>query len=421
MINTGQQPIKRHKYSDLLVGICVDIYVGSHCGFRATSKIIRCLNERLGWGLASTPSMGSIKNWVEKSGYSIYNEPKEKFQDDDYAIITDESMMLGSEKLLLTLGVKSNKDNQGALSFQEIDVLDISVKRSWNGEKIKDVLANIENKAKKAPSYVLSDNANTISKAVKNKGYKHIRDVGHTLAMFIERKYKNNDMFIAYTKAIAGVKVRENMKPTGYLLPPKQRAIARFMNIAPIIQWSKQILKCYDKLPENEQLVFSFIKGHRQIVEELNEIILACRDISDCLKNNGLSYKTIKHCLETVKPMQNSKIQGVVDISKSFGQYLIELKDNLPDKDAIWHVSSDIIESCFGCYKSRMSCNLLDGVTRHVLILPILTRLAPKTGIININYKNALEQYLLSDLSRWSVDNLSDSMTVKRRKMLKAA
>lgn len=365
--------------------------------------------------------MGSIKNWVEKSGYSIYNEPKEKYYGEDYAIITDESMMLGSEKLLLTLGVKAHKDNDGALSFQETEVLDISVKRSWNGEKIKGVFADIENKVKKSPCYALSDNASTISKAVKEQGYEHIRDVGHTLAMFIERKYKNNDLFVAYTKAIAGVRFRENMKPTGYLLPPKQRVIARFMNIAPIVQWSKQILKCFDKLSENERAVFSFVKDHRQIIEELNEIILVCEDISACLKNKGLSYKTIKACQKTVKSMQGSKIKGVADISECFGQYLIELKNKLPDKDAIWHVSSDIIESSFGSYKNRKSCNPLDGVTRHVLILPILTRLNTKTGIININCKNALEQNLLSDLSRWSVDNLSDSMAVKRRKILKAA
>ena len=343
MINTDQQPIDRHKYSDLLVGICVDVYVGCHCGFRTTAKIIHYLNERLGWGLSDIPSMGSIKNWVEKSGYSVYKESGVKYRNDDYAIITDESMMMGSEKLLLTLGVKAHKDNDGALSFRETEVLDISVKSSWNGEKIKDVLVDIENRERKAPCYVLSDNAITIDKAVKNRGYEHIRDVGHTLAMFLERKYKNNDSFVAYTKAIAGVRFRESMKPTSYLLPPKQRVIARFMNIAPIVKWSKQILKSFDKLLENEQTVFSFIKDHWQIIEELNEIILACQDISVCLKNNGLSYSTIKHCLETVKSMQVSKIQGVVDISKCFRQYLMELKDKLPNKDSIWHVSTDII------------------------------------------------------------------------------
>jgi hypothetical protein len=365
--------------------------------------------------------MGSIKNWVEKSGYSVYNEPKEKYQDEDYAIIADESMMLGSEKVLLTLGVKAHKDNDGALSFQETEVLDISVKNSWNGEKIKGVFENIENKINKSPCYILSDNASTIIKAAKGQGYEHVRDVGHSLAMFVERQYKNDDKFVAFTKAIAKVKFKENMKPTFYLLPPKQRAIARFMNIAPIIQWSKQILECSDKLSENEQAVFSFIKEHQNIIEELSEIITACRDISTCLKNNGLSYKTIKYCLKTVKSLQNSKIQGVVNISRPFGKYLMELKNKLPDEETVWHVSSDIIESCFGSYKSRRSCNPLDGVTRHVLILPILTRLNTKTGKININYKNALEQNLLSDLSRWSGEILTDSMTVKRRKILNAA
>lgn len=220
------------------------------------------------------PSMGSIKNWVEKSGYYIYNEPTEKFENDDYAIITDESMMLGSEKLLLTLGVKANKSNNTALTYHDTEILDISVKRSWNSKRIAGVLTNIEQKTKKAPSYVISDNATTISKAVKDLGQTHIRDVSHSLAMFIERKYKNNDSFIAYTKAIAGVKFRENMKPASYLLPPKQRVIARFMNISPYIDWSMQILQHFNLLSEEEQEVFSFIKNHEPIIHELKEVML---------------------------------------------------------------------------------------------------------------------------------------------------
>jgi len=404
-----------------MVGMCVDIYVGCQCGFRTTADIVKYLNGRLKWGLSETPSMGSIKNWVEKSGYSVYKEPSSKYQEDDYALITDESMMIGSEKLLLTLGMKANKERETALSFQDIDVLDISVKPSWNAEKIAEVLANIEDKINKPPSYVLSDNASTISKAIRIQEYEHVRDIGHTLAMFIERKYKNDASFIAYTKAISGVKFRENMKPVSYLLPPKQRVIARFMNIASNIDWSKKILKSFDLLSESEQKVFSFMTEHNQIVEELYEITKACNEISKHLKNNGLSHKTIKDCYKMIEPLHTSKFSGVIEISECFMKYLMELHNKLPNKNSNWYVSSDIVESLFGSYKSRKSSNPLDGVTRQVMILPVLTRINPKTGISNICFKSALESNSLSDLKQWSYSNLTENLAVKRRKILNAA
>lgn len=416
-----QQPIDKHKYNDIIVGLSVDIYVGCQCGYRSTAQIVSYLNNRLNWGLSQTPSMGSIYNWVLKSGYSVYTERSLDYQEGDYAIITDESMMIGSEKMLLSIGVKAEKENQGALSYKEVSIQDISIERSWNSEKITGVLAGIEDKLGKAPTYVISDNASTIKKAVKTQEYTHIQDISHTLAMYLERMYKNNPSFKAYTKALSDVKFRENMRPASFLLPPKQRVIARFMNIAPCIEWSQKILKSFDLLSKSEQETFNFIKGHTEIIGELYEVTQACKDISNCLKNKGLSYSTIDECRKIIETMKTSNYIGVVKMANNIDEYLNELQNKLPKRNFNWHTSSDIIESLFGKYKSRKSCNPLDGVTRQVLILPLLTRMNPKTGMLDICYKNALEQNLLSDLKQWEKDNLTENLTVKRRKVLNAA
>ncbi|MDR3266688.1 MAG: hypothetical protein LBT24_03860 [Tannerella sp.] len=84
----SQSSIERHKYTDLIVSICVELYASSGCGLRCMSKIIRYLNEKLSWGLTEIPSYGSIKNWVEKSGYSLYKESALKTYAGDYAQIT---------------------------------------------------------------------------------------------------------------------------------------------------------------------------------------------------------------------------------------------------------------------------------------------------------------------------------------------
>lgn len=420
-MNTNQQFISRHKYSDLVVSLCVDIYVGCRCGLRTTSQILTYLNERFEWGLQTTPSMGSVKNWVEKCGYSIYKEPLDHYQEEDYALITDESMMIGSEKMLLTLGISAEKKQKGALSFKDVDILDISIEHSWNGEKIAGVLDEIENKVGKPPSYVISDNASIMNKAIRTRQYTHIPDVSHSLAMFVERKYKNDPSYIAFTKAISGVKFRENMNPISYLLPPKQRVLARFMNIAPCIKWSKLILARFDSLSNDEQNVFAFIKDHKKIIEELNEVTQAIESISSCLKTKGLSIKTIKECCHAITTMSESKHLGTAEISHAFKQYIMGLQNSLSKRSNTWHASSDIIESCFGKYKERKSCNPLDGVTRQVLILPILTKLNSETKMININFKQALEKNLLSDLKRWSYVNLTENLTIKRRRVLNVA
>jgi hypothetical protein len=75
----------------------------------------------------------------------------------------------------------------------------------------------------------------------------------------------------------------------------------------------------------------------------------------------------------------------------------------------------------FGYYKSRKSPNLLNGVTTQVLILPVLTRIDSQTGKSTICFKSTLEHVLLHDLHDWKVNNLTEDLTVKRRKTLNRA
>jgi hypothetical protein len=108
----------------------VEMYVHLRLGLRTTSKLISYLSERLGWSLETTPCPNSIKNWVEKSGYKIYKEPYNEDSESTYALIMDESMLVGREKLLLSLRVKANKEGESALSFENVTIQDMSVRQS---------------------------------------------------------------------------------------------------------------------------------------------------------------------------------------------------------------------------------------------------------------------------------------------------
>ena len=139
-------------------------------------------------------------------------------------------MQIGSEKLLLSLGVPVEKTTDLPLSLNDVEVLNISVEKSWNGEKISNTLADIEQRMGASPVYVISDNASIMRKGVRDSSLTHLPDVGHTMAMFLERQY--------------------------YLLPPSQRIVARFMNLTPVIEWAKKMLCGFHSLSEQEQQVF---------------------------------------------------------------------------------------------------------------------------------------------------------------------
>jgi hypothetical protein len=117
----------------------VKLYIRCGCSLRRTEKILRLFNECPNWGSEEIPSPNSIGNWVVKCGYYIYETTGPEAFPEGYATVVDESMMVGSEKLLLTPGVASEKRGDKSLTGSDVRVPDMSVKRSWNRTGIGEV------------------------------------------------------------------------------------------------------------------------------------------------------------------------------------------------------------------------------------------------------------------------------------------
>lgn len=160
------------------------------------------MNEALGWKLEKIPNRNSIENWVKKSGYSIYKEPAYAKPEEEYAQTIDESMMPGSEKMLLSLGVNAEKQSDVPLKRTDVRVLDISVASSWNSKGIKAVLAATQKKAGKPPLYVIGDNDTKLNRAIREGNHVHVRDIGHTMALQVDRLYGEDKHFKACTKRL---------------------------------------------------------------------------------------------------------------------------------------------------------------------------------------------------------------------------
>jgi hypothetical protein len=414
----SEQYIDRHKYTDFMVSLSVELYVKCRCGLRKTVQILEVLKSCFkDFQPEELPSYNSIANWVQKSGYCLYKETDSKDISGDYALIVDESMMIGSEKLLLTLGVPALKTGESSLKEGDVHVLDMSVKTSWNGESIKEVFEGVEEKMGSAPAYVVSDNGSTIVKAVREKGYVHVRDVGHSIGLLVQQVYEKAKDFQSFMKEVTAVKFRETMRATAYLLPPKQRTVARFMNISHTVCWAASLLKSFHRLNAEEQKVFQFIKDCKLLINELKDVFIPVNAVLKRLKKEGLSGASVRKLLPEIKPLTASG-ERIAAVERLMEEYITGEYGKLSERYEKWHVSSDIIESMFGSYKARKSSNAMNGVTKQIFLLPVMTRLKSDTKMDKSCFKNYLEKVFLQDLDEWRNTHLSVNRTVKRKKLL---
>jgi len=389
------------------------------CGFRGVVIILSILKDILGWDL-DIPCYNSIENWVKKSGLSIYKESDKPMLQGDYAMITDESMMIGSQKMLLTLGV--NAKHQGRpLSHGDVEVLGMNVRSSWNSQRICSELENASMRANHSPLYVISDNASVMNKSVRDFNSLRIKDISHTMGMFMERVYGKDATFNSYMKELSQVKFKQVMNSAAYLLPPKQRSIARFLNLSKVVEWSDKILTNYSKLTVQEKQIFSFIPIYTSFINELRAVLSCVNSIEYEIKHKGLSHKSVKNCMKYINRDLCTENKRMLKIAEQTIAYFNDEVKKLPSSRSCWNASSDIVESIFGIYKRRKSPNPLHGITPFVLFLPLHTRIGAKNSVVSFDFKHSLESVFMSDIDDWKKEKLNENQVYKRMKTLKIA
>ena len=387
---------------------------------RSITKVLEVINEVFEGVLGKTPSYNTIGNWIKKYGLDVYKTSAESLKNQDYAAVVDESMMIGSQKLLLTLAVPS-KHQQRPLRHDDVTVIDMSVLPSWKGEDVKNRIEKAANKTGHFPKYVISDNAQNIIKGTRLLGVSRHCDISHTLGVCLERTYNKADDFKEYLKSMTAVKFKYNMTKVAYLLPPTQRTVARFINLSCWVKWSSKMLNIYNHLSSEEKEVFSFIPHNASLIEELTEIMTCVGNIEEIFKHQGLSKKTINQCQLQVRRILMSGNERMIKFACSIRSFLDEEDKILESDDDVRNNSSDIIESIFGSYKARKSPNKLHGVTPFVLFIPAHTQLLKMEAKKNYHFKERLERVRLKEIEHWKSENLSPNLVVKRIALLKKA
>lgn len=382
-------------------------------------EILNIINDSFDGLLGKIPSYNTIEDWVKKCGLDVYEKAGETLHNVDYAQIIDESMMIGSEKLLLTLGVPAAHQGR-PLNYSDINVLNIAVASSWNGEKIGAQIKAASEKVGHDPLYIISDNASVMSKGIRCTGIAHQRDISHSLGMYLERIYKNEADFKQYLKLMTEPKFKLNMKKIAYLLPPTQRTVARFMNLSEWVKWSSKILDSYHRLSKEERKIFSFVPLNASLIDELSEAIKCVNTIESICKVKGFSKETINECKQAVKKHLFSGNTRQIKLGESIFKFLKE-EETIIKQNITQNNSSDIIESLFGKFKARKSFNKLNGVTPFILFLPIYAKLSRTQQNEMFDFKGALENKRMKNLWDWRKENLTQNLAQLRTNCLKKA
>jgi hypothetical protein len=286
-------------------------------------------------------------------------------------VYVDESIVFGSEKILLILGIPVDKIPQGrAVIHSDMEVLFVGANTEWKAAQIEAELEKIAQH--KQIIYIVSDEGNNLRKAYKSMDYTHIEDCTHILANHLKRLYHTDADFEAFRKLIGDLRKCWNLsKANSQYMPPTMRGKMRFANIFPCVAWAQRQLAAWTNLPELVREKLAFLKEKDGFIASLGSISAVFKTVCSTLKNEGFGatqQASISNDLDAVSAA-NTDAKTATFIENCKG-YL----DNLDAKSKILNTthllaSSDIIESFFGKFKTKINTNNRIGLTEFLFTI----------------------------------------------------
>lgn len=386
---------QRHQYSIVLIALVLELQKYGAMSLRSCRHSVACMLFTMGLS-ERVPSHTTIRNWLCKGGFHRTHSGQSEVG--DYVVYVDESIVLGQEKILLILGIPAAKIAQDrAVVHSDMEVLYVGANTEWKGEHIAEKMAEIEQT--KDILYVVSDKGHNLRNAYSMQNTVHIEDCTHVLANYVKHLYEKDAVFIAFCALTSDLRRRWVMhKDNRAYMPPSMRGKLRFANIFPCVAWAERCLANWEILSESVREHLGLLHQHAAFIADLCRIADLFKTMCRVLKNEGFGATQKASLLAAFATTTQAVGKTETTIVSTFIQNCTAYLDNLSRKSELLaqpHLlaSSDIIESFFGKFKTKINTNNYTGMTEFLFTIANFTQ-----PFSLKETKKALETVKLKDL-----------------------
>lgn len=347
-LDSGFRP-RRHHYdlSTLILVLHLIRYGGM--SFRCCVHCLRCMYESL--GIADrVPSHVSVRNWVLKQGYSMLKAAKDVGKEGRWAIITDESITVGKQRLLVVLGLELGAwQFDRGISLEDVVVLHISRREEWKGPAVKAVLE--EACEGRQVVQAVSDGGRNLVNAFGLWNMPYFSDCTHRIANILKKYLKINGDFINMNAQITTYRREWKLGKKAPWRPPAVRGHSRFLNVFVLVDWVEKIIKSDKELLaevyEDCQWIFQNLSFFQALIQLRN----TTTQVLEILKTKGAQQASLAKVEQLLPKHEHPLLKAIFEGIK---EYVEELKEKIKDDPAPKICCSDIIETLFGKFKYRL-------------------------------------------------------------------
>lgn len=279
------------------MAMAVFMVVHANVSLRGAAKSVAYFARLMNWTV-DTPNHVTVLRWVLRAGlYQLQESARERTG--RFAAIMDESISLGGEKLLLTLGVRLTDgvfDEQRPLSHQDVEVLAMQISPSWMADGVANYLEEMVTDGDRfTVDYFITDGGPNLCKALRDKAIDRVSDCTHVLMNLVKKQYADHELLRGLCRQLGSLRRQTLLGRYGVLAPPTLRDKDRFLRIFDILDWVTRVDDAWQDLDVEARRRLDFLKTYRPLLAELSQVRELVSLTGRLFKTKGLSRASIQH------------------------------------------------------------------------------------------------------------------------------
>lgn len=324
-----------------------------------------------GWASFAIPCFSTIRSWLLRVGHFALTRPLDRTE--PWLWLVDHTIQIGTQKILLILGCPMTQIpfGQRVLQLSDLQLVALVPMEKSNGASVETALEDAARRTG-TPRQIVSDQGSDLRKGSADfQSYRsntsYVPDAAHYGANLLEQAWEDQPRWQEFVKNLQDTSSQLRQTSSAYLLTPRLRPTARFMNVRVQLRFARAVLQHLDGPTPQTKAVESYgwLKAFRDELAIWGREHDLVQTTIDLVRFEGLHADTATH-LETTWGEIGSR-ESTVRIAERLRDYVVRYRPTKAGER--FYASTEILESSFGKLKRIEGQQNRAGVTGLVLVL----------------------------------------------------
>ena len=356
----------------------------------------------------------------------LYELQRPKEMASDWVWLVDHTIQLGQVKCLLIVAVRLSaweSQGRGSLEHGDLTVLALEPMRESTGPQVQ---AHLEQATDQTgmPRAILSDGGKDIKKALAGFREQHpavaeLSDIKHKLAWLVKAELEADARWSAFVPAVGRTKSQVQQTNLAYLMPPRLKEKARYMNLGELVNWARRALHYLDDSSDSQgsaaeldclDAKLGWLREYREALEQWGGMLAVVDETLEVIRQDGYCREAASvlrdrlSCLPQDEMSRRVADRAVAFVAEQSSAAVGE--EHLPG-------STECLESLIGKGKRLEGQQSRSGFTKMVL------GMAASVAEPTVEYiRTALDQVKTHNVTAWCKEKLGVSVQAQRRHAL---